>query len=67
MISDFNFYIKYHSKKVNIKIDIFIKILNCISDDENEKNLKILLNAFIIRTVSNHCLKRGGKYVTEHF
>ena len=37
LISDFNFHIKYHSEKANVKTDIFIKISDCISDDENEK------------------------------
>ena len=37
LISDFNFYIKYHSGKVNIKVDVFIKMLNCISNNEDEK------------------------------
>ena len=37
LISDFNFYIKYHSEKANVKVDMFIKMLNCISNDEDEK------------------------------
>ena len=37
LILDFNFHIKYHFEKVNVKADILIKISDCISDDENEK------------------------------
>ena len=37
LISDFNFHIKYCSEKANTKTDVFIKILNCILDNENEK------------------------------
>ena len=37
LISDFNFYIKYHFKKANVKINAFIKMLNCIPDDEDKK------------------------------
>ena len=37
LISDFNFHIKYYFRKTNIKINTFIKMLNYISDDENEK------------------------------
>ena len=37
LILDFNFYIKYYPEKVNIKADTFIKMLDCIPDDENEK------------------------------
>ena len=37
LISDFNFHIKYHSEKANVKINTFIKILNCISNDKDEK------------------------------
>ena len=37
LISDFNFHIKYYSKKANVKADIFIRMLNCISDDKDEK------------------------------
>ena len=37
LISDFNFYIKYYFEKTNTKIDTFIKMSNCISDDENER------------------------------
>ena len=37
LISDFNFYIKYCSEKANVKADAFIKISNCIPDNENEK------------------------------
>ena len=37
LILNFNFYIKYHSGKANVKTDIFIKISDCIPDDENEK------------------------------
>ena len=37
LISDFNFHIKYCFEKANVKIDVFIKILNCIPDDENER------------------------------
>ena len=37
MISDFNFHIKYHSEKANAKVDAFIKMSDCIPNDENEK------------------------------
>ena len=37
MISDFNFYIKYHFEKTNAKTDIFIKMSNCILNNENKK------------------------------
>ena len=37
LISDFNFHIKYCSEKINIRADIFIKMSDCISDDEDEK------------------------------
>ena len=37
LISDFNFHIKYHSEKVNVKIDAFIRISNCIPDDEDKR------------------------------
>ena len=37
LILDFNFYIKYYFGKANIKVDIFIKMSDCISDDENER------------------------------
>ena len=37
LISDFNFHIKYHFEKINVKTDILIKISNCIPDDENER------------------------------
>ena len=37
LILDFDFYIKYCFKKANVKINVFIKILNCISDDENKR------------------------------
>ena len=37
LISDFNFYIKYHFGKTNIKTDILIKMLNCIFNDKNKR------------------------------
>ena len=37
LILDFNFYIKYYSEKVNVKADTFIKMSDCIPDDEDEK------------------------------
>ena len=37
LISDFNFHIKYHFGKTNIKTDVFIKMLNCISGDEDKR------------------------------
>ena len=37
LISDFNFYIKYYSEKANVKADVFIKMSDCIPDDENER------------------------------
>ena len=37
LISDFDFHIKYYFKKTNAKIDVFIKMLNCIPDDEDER------------------------------
>ena len=37
LISDFDFYIKYYFKKANVKADVFIKMSNCISDNENER------------------------------
>ena len=37
LISDFNFYIKYYLEKANAKIDVFIKMLNCISNDKNKR------------------------------
>ena len=37
LISDFNFYIKYYSERTNVKTNAFIKMSDCISDDEDEK------------------------------
>ena len=37
LISNFNFHIKYYFKKTNIKADVFIKMSDCIPDNENEK------------------------------
>ena len=37
LISDFDFYIKYHFEKANVKANAFIKMSDCISGDENEK------------------------------
>ena len=37
LISDFNFHIKYHSEKANVKADALIKMSDCILNDENEK------------------------------
>ena len=37
LILNFNFYIKYCLERANVKADAFIKISDCIPDDENEK------------------------------
>ena len=37
LISDFNFHIKYHFRKTNVKTDILIRMSDCILDDEDEK------------------------------
>ena len=37
LISDFNFHIKYCFKKTNIKTNAFIKISDCIFNNENER------------------------------
>ena len=37
LISDFNFHIKYHSEKANVKADTFIKMSDCIPGNENER------------------------------
>ena len=37
LISDFNFHIKYHSEKANVKADILIRMSDCIPDNEDEK------------------------------
>ena len=37
LILDFNFHIKYHSEKANIKADTFTRMSDCIPGDENEK------------------------------
>ena len=37
LISDFNFHIKYHFGKTNIRADVLIKMSDCISGDEDEK------------------------------
>ena len=37
LISDFNFHIKYHSEKTNVKADTLTRMSDCISDDENER------------------------------
>ena len=37
LISDFNFYIKYCFGKANARADALIRILNCISGDEDKK------------------------------
>ena len=37
LISDFDFHIKYHFRKANVKADTFIKMSDCISGDEDEK------------------------------
>ena len=37
LISDFDFHIKYYSKKANAKTDTFIRMSDCISDNEDEK------------------------------
>ena len=37
LISDFDFHIKYHSGKTNVRADTLTKMSDCIPDDENEK------------------------------
>ena len=37
LILDFNFHIKYYFKKANVKANVFIKMSDCISDDEDER------------------------------
>ena len=37
LISDFNFYIKYYFEKINAKADVFIKMSDCILNDEDER------------------------------
>ena len=37
LILDFDFHIKYHSEKVNVKADVLIKMSDCIFSDENER------------------------------
>ena len=37
LISDFDFHIKYHFKKANVRADVFIRMSDCISGDEDEK------------------------------
>ena len=37
LISDFNFHIKYHFKKTNAKTDVFIKMSDCILDNEDKR------------------------------
>ena len=37
LISDFNFYIKYHFGKANVKTDVLIRMSDCIPGDEDEK------------------------------
>lgn len=37
LISDFNFYIKYHPERVNAKVDTFTKMSDCIPDNEDER------------------------------
>ena len=37
LISDFNFHIKYHSGKINIKADTLTKISDCIFNDEDKR------------------------------
>ena len=37
LISNFNFHIKYHFKKANVKVDMLIKMSDCIFDDEDER------------------------------
>ena len=37
LISDFNFYTKYYSGKVNVKIDVLIKMSDCILGDKDER------------------------------
>ena len=37
LISDFNFHIKYHSGKTNVKADTLTRISDCIFNNENER------------------------------
>ena len=37
LISDFDFHIKYHSEKANIKTDTLIKMSDCIPNNEDER------------------------------
>ena len=37
LILNFNFYIKYHFEKANVKTDTFTKISDCILNNENER------------------------------
>ena len=46
LISDFNFYIKYCFEKVNIRINMLIKMSDCIFGDKNkriQKHYQVLL------------------------
>ena len=37
LISDFDFHIKYHFEKANVKTDTLTRMLNCIPGDEDKK------------------------------
>ena len=37
LISDFNFHIKYHSERANVRTDALIRMSDCISDNEDER------------------------------
>ena len=37
LILDFNFHIKYHSGKANVRADVFTRMSDCIPDDEDER------------------------------
>ena len=59
LISDFNFYIKYHFKKANIKADVFIKMSDCISDDEDERIQKCYQMLLSLKWFQITALKEG--------
>ena len=37
LISDFNFHIKYHSEKTNVRADMFTKMSDCIPGNEDKR------------------------------
>ena len=37
LISDFDFHIKYHSERANVKADALIRMSDCIPGDEDER------------------------------